>query len=187
MDNDADTLVDWPADYGCTAASGTSEVFCPAETNPTALITTSATAGTTVGKANDFASQSCQGSATGPDVTYALALPVSVATLVLDTNNSGFDTIIAVKDAQCGAPVGCDDDTGTPNTESQLTMTNVPAGTYAVTVDGYFGAAGAFTLNVKGTVAAQTSCTSPMFSGGANAILSCPAGTTCTGTPAKCQ
>ena len=186
-DNDADGLTDWPTDYGCAAASGTSEVFCPTETNPTALITTSATMGTTVGKTNDFPTQTCQSTATGPDVTYALALPVPVATLVLDTNNAGFDTIIAVKDAQCTTPIGCDDDTGTPGTESLLTMTNVAAGTYAVTVDGYSGAAGAFTLTIKGTVAPQTSCSSPLFTGGAAAMLVCPTGTTCTGTPKKCQ
>jgi hypothetical protein len=40
---------------------------------------------------------------------------------------------------------------------------------------------------VKGTVAAQTPCSSPLFSGGVNAVLACPTGTTCTGTPAKCQ
>ncbi len=187
LDNDADALTDWPTDYGCAAASGTSEVFCPTETNPTALITASATMGTTVGKTNDFATQTCQSSASGPDVTYALSLPVPVATLVLDTNNAGFDSIIAVKDAQCTTAVGCDDDTGTPNTESLLTMTNVAPGTYAVTVDGYSGAAGAFTLTIKGTVAAQTSCASPLFTGGAAAMLVCPTGTTCTGSPKKCQ
>ncbi len=187
MDNDTDTLTDWPNDYGCSAASGTTEVFCAGETNPTALITSATTAGTTVGKTNDFATQSCSSTATGPDVTFALALPVPVATLVLDTNNAAFDTILAVRDTQCMTAVGCNDDGGTPNLASLLTMTNVAAGTYAVTVDGFSGAAGAFTLTVKGTVAPQTACSSPLFSGGANAMLACPAGTTCTGTPAKCQ
>jgi hypothetical protein len=35
---------------------------------------------------------------------------------------------------------------------------------------------------VKGTVAAQTACTSPLFAAG---VLACPTGTTCTG--GKCQ
>jgi hypothetical protein len=67
-----------------------------------------------------------------------------------------------------------------------LTVTNVPPGNYAIQVDS-FGTSnnGDFTLNVKGTVAAQTACTSPLFSGGANAVLVCPAGTTCTA--GKCQ
>jgi hypothetical protein len=136
---------------------------------------------------SNFATSTCQSSASGPDVGYALSLPVPVQTLILDTNNSPFDTIIAVKDAQCMTDVGCDDDGGDPGTQSKLTLTNVLPGNYAVLVDGYAGGAGAFTLTIKGTVAPQTSCTSPLFSGGANAMLACPAGTSCTGTPAKCQ
>ncbi|MEO7095714.1 MAG: hypothetical protein ABI175_20820, partial [Polyangiales bacterium] len=187
MDNDADALTDWPNDYGCAAASGTSEVFCSTESNPTSLITASVTTGTTVGMTSNFASTVCQGSASGPDVAYGLSLPVPVATLILDTNNSPFDTIVTMRDPQCVTEIGCDDDGGDPGTQSKLTMTNVAAGNYAVIVDGYSGGAGTFTLNIKGTVAAQTSCTSPLFSGGASAMLVCPTGTTCTGSPAKCQ
>ena len=36
---------------------------------------------------------------------------------------------------------------------------------------------GPFTLNVRGTVAAGTACTSPLFASG---VLACPAGTSCT-------
>ncbi|MBA3460416.1 MAG: hypothetical protein H0T46_10675 [Deltaproteobacteria bacterium] len=186
MDNDADALVDWPSDYGCVAASGTSEAFCPTETNPTSLITGAVTTGTTAGQTSNFSTTTCI-SASGPDVTYALSLPVPVQTLVLDTNNAPFDTVVSVRDAQCTAEIACDDDGGDPGAQSKLTMTSVQPGNYAVVVDGYNGASGAFTLTVKGTVAAQTSCTSPLFQGGANAVLSCPTGTTCTGTPAKCQ
>ncbi|MBL0213704.1 MAG: hypothetical protein IPQ07_07465 [Myxococcales bacterium] len=186
-DNDTDSLVDWPADYGCAAASGTSEAFCTLETNPTSLITSSVTTGTTVGMTNNFASTVCQGSATGPDVAYALSLPVPVQTLILDTNNASFDTVLSVRDPQCTAEVGCDDDSGDPGLQSKVTMTNVLPGNYAVLVDGYTGAAGTYTLTIKGTVAPQTPCSSPLFSGGAAAMLSCPAATTCTGTPLKCQ
>jgi hypothetical protein len=52
-------------------------------------------------------------------------------------------------------------------------------------VTGYSANNGAYTLNVHGVVAAQTACTSPLFTGGAAAVLSCPTGTTCTG--GKCQ
>ena len=186
-DNDADGLTDWPADYGCAAASSTTEAFCPTEVDATSLITTSVTTGTTVGKANNFSTYTCSSSASGPEVTYALSLPVPVATLVIDTNTSPFDTILAVRDSQCATAVACDDDGGDPGTQSKITMLNATPGNYAVTVDGYSGAAGTFTLTVKGTVAAQTACSSPLFSGGANAILACPTGTTCTGTPLKCQ
>jgi hypothetical protein len=59
-----------------------------------------------------------------------------------------------------------------------VTLTNVPVGNYAIQVDS-FGTAnnGAFTLNVRGTVAAGTACTSPLFTAG---VLVCPTGTTCT-------
>ncbi len=187
MDNDTDSQTDWPADYGCIAASSTSEVFCATETNPTTLITGSVTMGTTVGLTNNFASSTCQSNSAGPDIAYGLSLPVPVQTLVLDTNNASYDTVIAVKDAQCAVDVGCDDDAGDPTTQSKLTMSNVNPGNYAVIVDGYNGTSGTFTLTIKGTVAPQTACSSPLFSGGVNAMLSCPSGTTCMGTPAKCQ
>ncbi len=187
LDNDvpADNLVDYPADYGCVAASGTSEKFCQGEMDPTALITTKTTTGTTAGKANDF-NASCPSSSAAPDVTFALQLPVAVATLSIDTNGSAFDTALVVRDAQCAAELFCDDDSGN-STQSLLTLTGVAPGSYAIIVDGYTSQNGAFTLNVQGTVAAGTSCTSSLFTGGANAVLVCPTGTTCTGSPAKCQ
>jgi hypothetical protein len=70
---------------------------------------------------------------------------------------------------------------------SKIDLSNVAPGNYAIVVDGYNTNNGMFTLNVRGTVATQTSCSSPLFSGGANAVLVCPTGTTCTGTPLKCQ
>lgn len=189
MDNDTDTLTDWPADYGCSAASGTSEVFCPTESNPTSLITATTTNGTTAGMTNNFPTSTCQSSAASNDITYALSLPVPVATLTLDTDNSGFDTVLTVRDPQCATELACNDDGGTQSLRSKITMTNVAAGNYAVVVDGYSGAgivSGATVLTVKGVVAPQTACSSPLFTG-ANAILACPTGTTCTGAPLKCQ
>ena len=122
----------------------------------------------------------------GPDITFALQLPVPVVTLQLDTNNSTFDSEISVRDAHCGVQLGCDDDSGSPGLESQLILSNVAAGNYSVTVDSYLTAK-AFTMHVFGTVAPGTSCASPLFTGGAQAVLLCPAPTTCTGTPKKCQ
>lgn len=187
MDEDTDTTMDFPGDYGCSSAGGASEVFCMVEADPTSLITTTPVTGTTTGKANNFPTASCQSTSTGEDVAYALQLPVPVASLVLDLSNSAYDTVLTVRDTQCGVELGCNDDDGEPANQSKLTMTNVRAGGYAVVIDGWSGADGAYTLSVKGTVAAGTSCTSPLFSGGAAAILACPAGTTCTGTPATCQ
>jgi hypothetical protein len=187
MDDDTDTTMDWPADFGCSSASGTSEAFCSIETDPTSLITTTPITGTTTGLTNSFPASSCQATATGADATYALQLPVPVATLVIDLSTSAFDTVLTLRDPQCLAEIACDDDSGTPSGRSKLTLTNVAAGGYSVVVDGYSAANGAFTLAVKGTVAAGTSCTSPLFTGGAAAVLACPTGTSCTGTPARCQ
>lgn len=192
MDNDADQLTDYAQDWGCAGAAGTSEKFCPMETDTAAstLITTKETLGTTAMMANDFnPGTPClysNTSSNASDVTLGLSLPVPVATLVVDTIGSGFDTVLSVRSVQCDQQLACDDEGGGSNA-SKITMNNVWPGNYAVTVDGYSTKSGAFKLHVLGTVAAGTSCTSPLFSGGANAVLVCPTGTTCTGSPAKCQ
>jgi large repetitive protein len=186
-DNDTDTLVDFPADYGCAAASGTSEVFCMGEMDTTAAITTKTTTGTTTGTSNDWG-PSCSTSSAASDKVFALPLPVPVQTLTVDTIGSDFDTVLAIRNAQCTAevPLACNDDGG-GNLKSKIDLSNVSPGNYAIVVDGYMSNNGNFTLNVRGTVATQTACSSPLFSGGANAVLVCPTGTTCTGTPLKCQ
>ena len=38
IDDDTDMKTDFPADYGCSSAAGTSEVFCASETDPVAVI-----------------------------------------------------------------------------------------------------------------------------------------------------
>ena len=183
MDNDGDMLTDYPADYGCASAAGTSEVFCTGETDPTSLVTMPVTTGTTVGKANDFA-PTCVSSSTSPDVALALSLPVPVASLQVDTIGSAFDTVLSIKDSTCGTTIACDDDSGNSTAHtSKITLSNVAPGNYAIDVDGYLTHSDVFTLNVKGTVAQGTSCTSNLFTTG---LLVCPTGTTCKGTPKTC-
>jgi len=185
MDEDMDSMTDWPMDYGCVAASGTTEVFCMVETDPTALITTKTVTGTTAGGTNAL-TPTCSTFSTAPEKVYALSLPVPVQTLTLSTNPpagmTSFDTVLHVKDAACTAATtfGCDDDGG-DGTQSLVTMSNVAPGNYAVVVDGYSANAGMYWLNVNGVVAAGTACTSALFTGGANAVLACPTGTACTG------
>ena len=60
-------------------------------------------------------------------------------------------------------------------------------GSYSITVDGYSSNSGAFTLNVFGHVGAGSTCNTALFSGGANAVLSCAAGLTCNAGTHKCQ
>ena len=190
LDNDTvpDGLVDFPADYGCASAAGMSELFCTGEVDPTSLITSSTTTGTTVGLTDNFEASCGSSTATAADAVFALSLPVPVATLVIDTNDSAFDTTLAVRDAACGMELDCDDDGGAPTSQSLLTLTNVPPGNLAIVVDGFSSGTGAFNLHVKGTVAPGTLCDSPLFSGGANAVLVCSSGTSgCSGSPARCQ
>lgn len=185
-DDDSDGTTDFPADYGCASAGDTSEAFCTGETDATSLITTRTTTGTTTAKANDL-TPSCSSFSTAPEVTYGLQLPVPVQTLDLAT--TGFDTVLSFLDPHCGAAIACNDEdpNGSSVGPSAISLTSVNAGGYAITVDGYSAYSGDFTLTVHGTVAAGTPCSSPLFSGGANAVLSCPTGTTCTGTPKTCQ
>jgi hypothetical protein len=185
-DDDTDGATDFPADFGCTSAADTSEVFCTGEMDPATAITTKTTTGMTTSASNDFA-PSCTSFSTAPEVTYGLELPVPVQ--ALDITTTGFDTVLSILDAHCGTPIACNDEdpNGTIVGPSAISLTNVAAGGYAIMVDGYSSYSGTFTLTVHGTVAPGTSCASPLFSGAANAVLSCPSGTTCTGTPKKCQ
>jgi hypothetical protein len=183
-DDDTDGTTDFPADFGCAAASGTTEAFCTGETDPASLITTGTVTGTTVGAANDQV-PSCSTSSTSPEKSYALQLPVPVASLKL--NSSGFDTVLSLKSLDCTMTIGCnDEDPPSGVGPSEIIAGNVAPGGYAIVVDGWLSNSGSYTLTVKGTVAPGTSCTSPLFSG-ADPVLLCPTGTTCSGTPKKCQ
>jgi hypothetical protein len=180
IDDDGDSRTDYPNDLGCTAASGGTELECTGETDPLAPITGAVTTGTTVGAANNF-NPSCQTNDAG-DRAFILTLPVAVASLTLDTEGSTglTDSILIFTDSTCGTQIECDDDDGTGNL-STITRTNVAAGTYGIVVDTYSSSSsgGAFTLNVRGTVATGTACTSPLFASG---VLACPSGTTCNGS-----
>ncbi|MEO8702025.1 MAG: hypothetical protein ABI867_18410 [Kofleriaceae bacterium] len=182
MDDDADTLTDFPADFGCASAGGTTEVFCTGEPDVGGAITMPVTTGTLAGRADNY-DQTCQ-SNTGNDMAFGLQLPVPVASLQIDTIGSAIsDSVLSVKDASCGTQLACNDDGA--GLLSKIVLTNVSPGNYAIQVDGYSASNnGAFTLNVKGTVAAQTVCTSPLFTSG---VLVCPVGTTCVAATGKCQ
>ncbi|MBA3460417.1 MAG: hypothetical protein H0T46_10680 [Deltaproteobacteria bacterium] len=184
LDDDSDSLFDYPADYGCAAAGANNEAFCPAEVDPTSAITMTPITGTTTGLANNITTSSCEPTTSGPDVVYALQLPVPVAALHLDLSTSSFDTVVTLRDAQCGVELGCDDDSGNPTNQSSLTVLGVAAGNYSVVIDGYLGGNGMYNLAVRGTVSAGTSCSSPLFASG---VLACISGTTCTGATPTCQ
>ncbi|MGE5182730.1 MAG: hypothetical protein ACM31C_11735 [Acidobacteriota bacterium] len=183
-DDDSDGKTDYANDLSCWAASGTAEAFCNSETDRAELLFAPTLTGTTTGKHANYTASCSSSSSTALDVTYALVLPVPVATLTVDTLGSSFDTVLAITTSSCmpANELGCNDDSG--GSQSVVTLTNVAAGTYAVVVDGYSTANGAYTLHAHGTVAAGTDCTSELFTTG---VLACPSGTTCSGSPKKCQ
>ena len=182
IDDDGDGKIDYAADLSCWAASGTAEAFCNPETDRVLLLYSPTLTGTTTGKHGNY-TPSCQTSS-GLDETYALVLPVAVQSLTLDTIGSSFDTVLAMTTSTClpANELGCNDDGS--GVQSVLTVSNVAAGTYAVVVDGFSTNAGAYTLHAHGTVASGTACTAELFTTG---VLACPAGTTCSGTPATCH
>jgi hypothetical protein len=184
-DNPSDGAIDFPADFGCNGAGGTNEKFCIGETDtPTLVNANTMTGQTTTGKANDWPATTCQSTSNAPDIAFALQLPVPVQSLIIDTIGS-YDTVLQWRDSQCTSMIKCDDDSGGALT-SKMTLSNISPGGYSIIVDGYNTNAGAVTLHVNGTVATGTACGYSLFQG-ANAVLKCPTGTTCTGSPAKCQ
>lgn len=176
-DDDGDSFVDYPNDIGCTSASRATEVDCAAETDAIIPVTTPLFMGNSTGAANNFTSTcGTTFSPTAPDRVHVLTLPVPVVSLVMDTENSAFDTTLSFASASCAPIIGCDDDGGTTGNNSLLTQANVAAGTYSIIVDGFSSGFGAYNLHVVGTVAAGTACTSNLFTTG---VLVCPAGTAC--------
>ena len=179
LDDDGDTRIDYPMDLGCTAASGSTELECTGESDPIGQITMQTTSGNTTGAVDDFPTI-C--GATGAEHAYLLTLPVPVQTLVLDTENSMiFDTVLTFTDSTCGTHLACDDDAGNGNW-SMISRSNVAAGTYGLLVEGYFGAIGGYTINVRGTVAAGQPCTHSLFASG---VLACAG--TCNPGMGVCQ
>ncbi len=175
LDDDGDGATDYPADVNCGSASATSEAC--ADMDPVGVVSLPQHTGDTTGASNDFAG-SCA-SSTSPDEVWILSLPVGVTSLHVDTVGSTFDTVLYLKDATCaGADLACNDQGGVAST-SAFTTGALPAGGYAIVVDGWLGTnVGPYVLNVNGVVAPGGACTSPLFASG---VLSCGGGSTCDG------
>jgi hypothetical protein len=177
LDDDADGDTDYPADGNCSSASGSSEAC--ADTDPVGVITGSTTTGTTVGLTSNFTLSCGSGTATAPDKVLLLDLPVAVSSLTIDTDNSSYDTVLALKPGDCaGAELDCDDDGGSTGSASLVQVSNLLPGSYAVIVDGYSGASGAYAVNVSGTAVVGAACTDPLFTAG---VLQCPSTHPCDG------
>ncbi len=98
-----------------------------------------------VSAGEDRSQPSCVGSSTSPEAVFLFAVEAA-GRYVADTNGTGFDTVLAVKDG-CGDEVACDDDGGEGN-RSRVVFDAEPGRLYAITVDGYRAQAGDIVLNL---------------------------------------
>lgn len=157
--------------------SGASELSGCEQGESDAVVTVSmpTSTGSTTAAVNDF-DLTCGFGDASRDVTLLLNLPVPVTTLTMNTNGSNFDTLLAFRASACAADIQCNDDGGVAPA-SAITRSNVEAGQYGIIIAGYDAADfGNYTLNVSGTVAVGTDCTSPLFT--AN-VLNCPGADVC--------
>ena len=102
--------------------------------------------GDTTGAAN-LRAPGCSAGSIAPDAIYAFVAPVD-AEITVDTNGTGFDTVLTVLDADCATEVACDDDGGL-GTTSSITFQALAGQPYFFVVDGFQANAGPFTLNVQ--------------------------------------
>ncbi len=176
-DNDGDTFIDYPADRGCLMAADNLEDSC---TDSDAIVAAASTpiSGSTTGKANDF-SPSCSSSSAAPDIAHELFIPGDLASLTVNTNGSGYDTVLYIRRGECSAAdFACDDDGGT-GLQSQIVKSNVPAGLYYILVDGFSTNAGAYTLSITGVIKTGAACNAAQVSAG---MFTCQTGSCTAGT-----
>jgi len=177
LDDDGDTRIDYPLDIGCSSAAGTSELECQVEADPVLTVAGVTSTGTTAALTSSFEPE-CGLGGGAPDRVYLLSLRVPVATLTVDTEGTSFDTVLSMSDATCGPILECDDDGAVGVGNSLIALGATPAGTYAFIIDGFSDDfdAGAYLLNVRGTIASGSSCNDPLVTAG---VLRCATGTTC--------
>jgi hypothetical protein len=100
--------------------------------------------GTTTGVSN--AAGSCGGDA-APESVFRVVL-TRASDVFVTTHGTRFDTVVYLRNGCCGAELGCNNDMDGRRT-SALSVTNLPAGSYDVFVDGTTAAdAGAFTVDI---------------------------------------
>jgi hypothetical protein len=168
VDNDLDGEIDYPDDTSCVAAGGGSEATCGFDSVVPQQVVIPLFAGTTEGGGDDFLPV-CSGGSPAEDVAFALTLPVPVQELRVSQDGTSFDSVLSVYDGSCAVSLGCQD-------SGDVVINNAPAGSYGIVMDGWSGE-GNYVLEIRGTVAPGTACTSPLFSTG---VLQCPANHICS-------
>ena len=175
-----DSLADFPDDPGCTSASDTTETDC-IDSDPVVVISQPLTTGDTSTATHDFELDCSSSFSMGaPDIVHSLVVPGTLTSLDLDTNDSGFDTVLAIRAGECtGADIDCDDEGGVTFGDSAISLTNVAPGTYYIIVDAWSTSSGAYNLNVSGVIQTGQPCNPAQISSG---LFSCQGGGACSTT-----
>ena len=112
----------------------------------------SSVSGTTAGRPTDFGA-TCAGSAAGPDVPYALVIPVR-SSVTAEVTASSYDTALHIR-SLCDvatSEIACDDDGGSCSVCSRLSAMTLEAGTYYLIMDTFSSCTGGtYTLRVDAT------------------------------------
>lgn len=147
------TLVCVPTD---TTTPGQTTNFC---SDIVALNDQSSVEGTTLGRADSYRPSCAFGNSEAPDLIYRWR-PTQSGEYTIDTNGSGFDTILAIVDDcdMTGTELACNDDGG-EGTRSSITLNVNAFQTYFIVVSGYFSTAeGATVVNITSTSIMEPEC-----------------------------
>lgn len=175
VDDDGDMLIDYSGgDPGCGSASDDSE---PDECIPGVAVTPlplAGATGTTPPSSNGSKfTPSCHTSTSSTEDVYSYRLNRSLETLTFSTLGSTGDNVLSVRFGDCGsigAELAC---ANTTSLGEEVTLTAPALGNYYIMVDGDFGSALAYVLNLRGTLAPGAACTA------ADTQFTCRSGYTC--------
>lgn len=153
IDNDRDRLIDCE-DPDCEGDDACiSDDTCPDEDLGTSTGDGLAT-GTSSSWSDDL--YGACGSAGGRDVTFAWAAPED-GCYVIDTEDSDYDTILALYDTCGGTELDCDDDGGETGTTSKLALQATAGESFIIVVDAYSAtASGTYSLDINAITVSVT-------------------------------
>ena len=129
--------------------------ICPLAENDLGNAASVTRSGTTAGQPNALGGASCgRGGSEAPEVAFAYTAPTT-GFYTIDTIDSGFDTLLYVRDGSCsGEELACNDDiTAGTDMRSQVGLFLNGGQRIVIVVDGFGTASGPFTLHVNLTSA----------------------------------
>jgi hypothetical protein len=105
-------------------------------------------AGDTTGRPNGAGTSCGDGGGAAPDQSFRFTAP-SPGTYTIDTFGSSFDTILSIRSGCMGTEIACNDDDLPPDRRSRVDVSLAALETVIITVDGFGGAFGPFSLNIN--------------------------------------